>query len=119
MELTEYKVKALPTPSAWFSAKDKEYTSGNIAPSVITNAAGVITASYGPDGLLDLPFKVTGFRAIINGMTSQSNGNQFTKDQLAQIGKLKKGANVIIQDIRAEGPGGQKKNLSPLVFTLN
>ena len=115
----EYKVKALPTPSAWFSAKDKEYTSGNIAPSVITNAAGVITASYGPDGLLDLPFKVTGFRAIINGMTSQSNGNQFTKDQLAQIGKLKKGANVIIQDIRAEGPGGQKKNLSPLVFTLN
>ena len=115
----EYRVKALPTPSAWFSAKDKEYAAGNIAPSVLTNASGTITASYGPDGLLDLPFKVTSFRAIINGMTTQSNGNKFTKDQLAQIAKLKKGGMVVIQDIRAEGPGGQKKNLSPLVFTLN
>ena len=115
----DYKVRALPNPSAWFSAKEKEYTSGNIPPSVLTNANGVITASYGPDGLLDLPFKVTSFRAIINGMTTSSNGNQFTRDQLNQIGKLKKGGMVVIQDIRAEGPGGQKKNLSPLVFTLN
>jgi hypothetical protein len=52
-------------------------------------------------------------------MTTSSNGNQFTRDQLNQIGKLKKGGMVVIQDIRAEGPGGQKKNLSPLVFTLN
>ncbi len=115
----EYRVKALPNPQAWFSAKEKEYTTGNIALSTLTHASGAITASYGPDGLLNLPFKVTSFRAIINGMTSQSNGNKFTPDQLKQIGKLKKGGVVIIQDARAVGPGGQEMRLSPLVFTLN
>jgi gliding motility-associated protein GldM len=115
----EYRVKALPNPQAWFSAKEKEYTTGNIALSTLTHSSGAITASYGPDGLLNLPFKVTSFRAIINGMTSQSNGNKFTQDQLNQIGKLKKGGVVIIQDARAVGPGGQEMRLSPLVFTLN
>ena len=115
----EYRVKALPNPQAWFSAKEKEYTTGNIALSTLTHSSGAITASYGPDGLLNLPFKVTSFRAIINGMTSQSNGNKFTSDQLKQIGKLKKGGVVIIQDARAVGPGGQEMRLSPLVFTLN
>ena len=115
----EYRVKALPDPQAYFNARDKEYTSGNIAPSTLTHSSGVVTASYGPDGLLDLPFKVTSFRAIINGMTSQSAGNKFTKDQLAQIGKLKKGGMVVLQDIRAVGPGGQEKRLAPLVLTLN
>ena len=115
----EYRVKALPNPQAWFSAKEKEYTTGNIALSTLTHASGALTASYGPDGLLNLPFKVTSFRAIINGMTSQSNGNKFTPDQLKQIGKLKKGGVVIIQDARAVGPGGQEMRLSPLVFTLN
>ena len=115
----EYRVKALPDPQAYFSARDKEYSSGNIAPSTLTHSTGVVTASYGPDGLLDLPFKVTSFRAIINGMTTQSNGNKFTKDQIGQIGKLKKGGMVVLQDIRAVGPGGQEKRLAPLVLTLN
>ena len=115
----EYRVKALPDPQAYFSARDKEYSSGNIAPSTLTHSTGTVTASYGPDGLLDLPFKVTSFRAIINGMTTQSQGNKFTKDQIAQIGKLKKGGMVVLQDIRAVGPGGQEKRLAPLVLTLN
>ena len=115
----EYRVKALPDPQAYFSARDKEYSSGNIAPSTLTHSSGIVTASYGPDGLLDLPFKVTSFRAIINGMTTQSSGNKFTKDQINQIGKLKKGGMVVLQDIRAVGPGGQEKRLAPLVLTLN
>ena len=116
----EYRVKALPNPQAFFSARDKEYASGStIAPSTLTHSSGVVTASYGPDGLLDLPFKVTSFRAIINGSTTPSDGNKFTKEQLNQIGKLKKGGMVVLQDIRAIGPGGQEKRLSPILLTLN
>jgi len=114
-----YRVKALPDPQAYFSAREKEYSSGSIALSTLTHSSGVVTASYGPDGLLNLPFKVTSFRAIINGMTTNSNGNKFTNDQLAQINKLKKGGMVVLQDIRAVGPGGQEKRLAPLVLTLN
>jgi hypothetical protein len=38
---------------------------------------------------------------------------------LNQIGKLKKNDMVILQDIRAVGPGGQELRLSPLVLTAN
>jgi hypothetical protein len=52
-------------------------------------------------------------------MTTNSSGNKFTSDQINQINKLKKGGMVVLQDIRAVGPGGQEKRLAPLVLTLN
>jgi gliding motility-associated protein GldM len=119
MGTKDYRVKRLPDPQAYFSAREKEYASGsNIPPSTLTHASGVLIASYGPDGLLNVPFKVTSFRTIINGSTTSSNGNKFSKEQLAQIGKLKKGGLVVLQDIRAVGPGGEKR-LSPVLLTLN
>ncbi len=119
MGTREYRVKQLPPPTAFFSAKDKEYPSGSIAASVLSNPNATIVASYGPDGLLDVPFKVKSFIAIIKGSTTSATGNKFTRDQLNQIGKLKKNDMVILQDIRAVGPGGQELRLSPLVLTAN
>ena len=115
----QYRVKQLPPPTAFFSAKEKEYPTGNIAASVLSNTAGTIVASYGADGLLDIPFTVTSFRAIINGQTTPATGNKFTQAQLNQIKGLKKNQMVILQDIRAKGPGGQELRLSPLVLTVN
>jgi gliding motility-associated protein GldM len=116
----EYRVKQLPSPNAYFSVKDREYASGgNIPLSALSNTSGVVTASYGPDGLLDLPFKVTRFLVFINGRSSEVKGNKFTQEQLNQINKLKKGGMVILQDIRAAGPGGQELKLSPLILTVN
>ena len=115
----EYRVKQLPPPTAFFLAKEKEYPTGNIAASVLSNPSGTIVASYGPDGLLDIPFTVTSFRAIINNQTTPATGNKFTKQQLDQIAKLKKNQMVILQDIRAKGPGDQELRLSPLVLTVN
>ena len=119
MGTRDYRVKRLPDPQAFFSAREKEYASGSsLPPSTLTHATGTVIASYGPDGLLNVPFKVTSFRTIINGSMTNSNGNKFSKEQLAQIGKLKKGALVVLQDIRAVGPGGEKR-LSPVIITLN
>ena len=119
MGTKDYRVKRLPDPKAYFSAREKEYESGaNIPPSTLTHASGVLIASYGPDGLLNVPFKVTSFRTIINGSMTNSNGNKFSQEQLNQIGKLKKGGLVVLQDIRAMGPGGEKR-LSPVLLTLN
>jgi hypothetical protein len=68
---------------------------------------------------LDIPFTVTSFKTIINNQTTPANGNKFTKAQLDQIAKLKKNQMVVLQDIRAKGPGGQELRLSPLVLTVN
>ena len=102
----EYRVKALPKPGAYFKSGEKEYSDGNIA-------------SYGPDGLLDLPYRITSFKVNINGVLTESRGNKFTRDQLDRLGKLKMGAIVVITDIRAQGPDGKETRLSPIPLSLN
>ena len=120
MGTKEYRVKGLPKPGAYLKLGDSEYNGDKGVPrSVMINPSSMITASYGPDGLLDLPFKITGFRANINGVLIESKGNKFTKDQLDRISKLKPGNSVIITDIRAQGPDGKEIRLSPIPLTLN
>ena len=115
----EYYVKQLPPPTAFFSVREKEYPTGNIAPALLSNTSGTIVASYGNDGLLDVPFTVVSFKTIINNQTTLATGNKFTKAQLDQISRLKKNQMVVLQDICAKGPGGQELRLSPLVLTVN
>ena len=119
MGVREYRIKQLPPPTAFFAAKGKEYPTGTIALSVLQNKDGEIVASYGPDGLLEVEFKVTSFIAIVNGQTMKAEGTKFTTAQMNQINKLKKGGMVILQDIRAKSPKGDELRLSPLVLTVN
>jgi hypothetical protein len=83
------------------------------------NTSATVIASYGPDGLLDLPYQVVGFRANINSMLLESKSNKFTKEQMERISKLKPGNSVILTDIRAKGPDGKVVPLSPIPLTLN
>ena len=116
----EYRVKALPKPGAYFKSGENEYNGEKAIPrSALLNAGGTVIASYGPDGLLDLPFQISGFRANINGVYLESKGNKFTREQLDRLGKLKPGNSVIITDIRAKGPDGKEIRLSPIPLTLN
>ena len=116
----EYRVKALPKPGAYFKSGENEYNGDKAIPrSALLNAAATVIASYGPDGLLDLPFQISGFRANINGVYLESKSNKFTREQLDRLGKLKPGNSVIITDIRAKGPDGKEIRLSPIPLTLN
>ena len=116
----EYRVKALPKPGAYFKSGESEYNGEKAIPrSALLNASATVIASYGPDGLLDLPFQISGFRANINGVYLESRGNKFTREQLDRLGKLKPGNSVIITDIRAKGPDGKEIRLSPIPLTLN
>jgi len=114
-----YRVKALPKPGAYFKSGETEYSDGFISRGALLNSAGAVIASYGPDGLLDLPFKITSFKVNINGVLTEAKGDKFTKQQLDQLGKLKKGAIVVITDVRAKGPDGKDTRLSPIPLTLN
>ena len=116
----EYRVKALPRPGAYFKSGENEYNGEKPIPrSGLLNPSATVIASYGPDGLLDLPFQIAGFRANINGVYLESKGNKFTREQLDRLGKLKPGNSVIITDIRAKGPDGKEIRLSPIPLTLN
>lgn len=114
-----YRVKALPKPGAYFKSGDSEYQDGNISRGALLNPNAVVIASYGPDGLLDLPFKITSFKVNINGTLSDVKGDHFTKQQLDKLGKLNKGAIVVITDVHAKGPDGKDVRLSPIPLSLN
>ena len=114
-----YRVKALPKPGAYFKSGENEYQEGNISRGALLNSNATIIASYGPDGLLDLPFTITSFKLNVNGIYLDAKGNKFTKDQMDRLGKLKKGAIVVITDIRAKGPDGKETRLSPIPLTMN
>ena len=115
----EYRVKALPKPGAYFKSGEKEYSDGNISRGALLNTSATVIASYGPDGLLDLPYQITSFKVNINGVLTEARGNKFTRDQLDRLGKLKMGAIVVITDIRAKGPDGKETRLSPIPLSLN
>lgn len=114
-----YRVKELPKPAAFFKSGANEYPEGNISRSALLNPNATIIASYGPDGLLDLPFTVTAFKLNINGTYFDTKSNKFSKEQLERLGRLKKGAIVVITDIRAKGPNDKEVRLSPIPLTLN
>ena len=115
----DYRVKALPKPGAYFRSGEKEYSDGNISRGALLNGAATVIASYGPDGLLDLPYHITSFKVNINGVLTEARGNKFTADQRSRLEKLKMGAIVVITDIRAKGPDGKEVRLSPIPLSLN
>ena len=115
----DYRVKALPKPGAYFQSGEATYSDGNISRGALLNANAHVIASYGPDGLLDLPFRITSFKVNINGVLTEARGNKFTADQRSRLEKLKMGNIVIITDIRAVGPDGRETRLSPIPLSLN
>ena len=115
----DYRVKALPKPGAYFKSGENEYSDGNISRGALLNPDARVIASYGPDGLLDLPFQVTSFKVNINGVLTEARGTKFTQDQRDRLSKLKMGAIVVITDIRAQGPDGRQVRLSPIPLSLN
>ena len=115
----DYRVKALPKPGAYFKSGESEYSDGNISRGALLNGGATVIASYGPDGLLDLPFRITRFKVNINGVLTEARGNKFTQDQRDRLSKLKMGAIVVITDIRAQGPDGKETRLSPIPLSLN
>ena len=115
----DYRVKKLPEPMAFFNSKEKDYPQGDISISRLLDKSGFVNASYGTDGILDLPFNVTGFTLFCNGQYTDSKSNKFTKEQIDKLSKLKSGSLIMIMNIKAVGPNGKALPVSSLSFKLN
>ncbi len=115
----KFRVKELPKPEAYFTSGKYEYPSGaNIPQSRLTSADAMLIASYGPEGLLEVEFNIVSFQTQTSRGIKTSSSNKFTKEQIADFSRLTKGALVTITNIRAKGPKGDTRVLSPVVLTL-
>ncbi len=125
---TEFRVRKLPDPTAFIAYKDAKgnidhYKGGRpFAKSLLMQADGLSAAI--DDGLLDTPFKVTGFETVIfdsmgNAMPEVSNGAQFSARQKQAFQRLGRGKRFYISRIKAVGPDGITRELSPMEIIVN
>lgn len=111
-----FRVKNVPDPVA----KVAGLKGGSVRLAVLKAQQGVIAEMENFD--FDLRFKVTSFRVSINDkgyvIDQDSKNNLFTSAQKALFNRLKRNSQVIIQEIKAVGPDGKPRKLSPIVLKI-
>ncbi len=118
MGTNKYKVKQLPKPSSFFVAGGESRSEGFIKKKDLLSNEAYIEASYGPDGILDLPWRITGFDIVIGNNAKHSDSGKLTEEQKNLIKNLPSGAMVTLQTIRAVGADGKAQSLSPIALRL-
>ena len=117
-----YRVKYIPDPKSYLQYND----AGNI-PRLIqdgtltkrTLKSGVtITASYGQDELIKANFTVISFNIIMLSTSISVTGNKFNGRVLSEIDKLEGGDVITIKNIKAVGPDGKIRTLSPILIQI-
>ncbi len=119
MGSNEYKVKPLPKPSAFLiSGADTYDGTAKIALKALKSADAHLEASYGPEGVLDLPFTIVSFEIYANGRYLKADGNKFSRDMLTAINKLRSNDIISIMTIKYREPSGKVNTLPNLTLGL-
>ena len=113
----EFRVKTVPDPIAMVG-KDK---GGRVPTNSIKAQQGVRAEleNFVFDGV---QFNVTSYVVYATGAgfsnpgVEQNSGAYFTAGSKRIMNKLQAGSTLVIDEIKAVGPGGQTRNLQPLVF---
>ena len=125
---TSFRVRKLPDPTAYipFKAADgsvDHYKGNKGFPKAQLMAATGLEAAI-DDGLLDTKFKVVGFETVFfdsmgNAIPEVSDGANFSARQKQQFQRLSRGKRFYISKIRASGPDGTTRDLSPIEVIIN
>ena len=114
-----YRVKALPRPSAYLVCGGGRYINeGRVSKKELLNESTILEASYGTDGIIATPYKISSFVIISGDRAAMSNSNHFTDFQRDVISRLRAGEEVVINSIQAMDSNGKQFYLTPLVFTI-
>lgn len=104
-----FHVRKLPDPTAYIVVGDSRFKGGSLAKGSLLGATSLHAAI--DDGLLDIPFKVTGFEAVFfdnmgNAVPIVSDGANFSARQIDVFRKLSRSKRFYISRIHAIGPDG-------------
>jgi gliding motility-associated protein GldM len=112
-----FRVKPLPTPVAQFAQK----STGSVQRATAAAQQGVYAIM--PDFDFDLQYNVTGFTVLYSDKgddyEAMSTSSNLTAKQKELIGRLTRGKNLIIKDIKALGPDGKTKDLLPVILKID
>lgn len=118
MGVVPFRVKGLPDPVATVAGKN----GGPINKNSFLAQRGVVAEMVNFD--FDVEVTITQFTVATTDRSGYfkeepTKGNLFTPAQKGLIESTRRKGKVTIEDIKAVGPDGSVKNLSPIVFTLN
>ncbi|MCQ2333041.1 MAG: gliding motility protein GldM [Paludibacteraceae bacterium] len=110
-----FRVKPLPKPSAFFVSNGQMYDGSEaMAKRYLTAGDAHLEASYGPDGVLNLPFTIISFELYAGGRIMKTDGAKFSKEMTNAIGKMKSNEMLNILTIKYKEPGGNIRALPNL-----
>jgi gliding motility-associated protein GldM len=113
----DFRVKSIPNPVAIFANK----STGTVPRATAAAQQGVFAIL--PDFDFDLQYQITGFTVLYSDKGSDyeesSTNSNLTAKQKDLIGRLTRGKNLIIKDIKALGPDGRTKELLPVILKID
>ena len=125
---TVFRVRQLPDPMPFISYKDnngniQRYRGGKpFSKSLLLTAPGLEAAI--DDGLLNISFRVLSFETVIfdsmgNAIPEVSDGAHFSERQRNALRRLSRGKRFYISKVKAIGPDGIQRTLSPIEVIVN
>jgi gliding motility-associated protein GldM len=124
-----FRVRKLPDPTVYLPIKDG---SGNTVhykgtPKRISKAALMSAEGLGAaidDDILNVTYSVVSFSTVFydqmgNAIPEVSDGPRFSARQKEQFKRLKAGKNFFISNVKAKGPDGITRDISPMEVALN
>lgn len=123
-----FRVRRLPDPTPFIPYTDangqvQHYKGGKPFSKGLLRGATKLGAAI-DDGLLNVSFNVTSFELVTfdqmgNAMLEKSEGANFSKRQTDAISRLARGKRFYISNIKAIGPDGVPRDLSPIEVIVN
>ncbi len=125
----KFRVRKLPDPSPYLAVKDGN---GNTihykgSPKRISKAALMASEGVGAaidDEILNVTYTVISFTTNFldqmgNSIPELSDGPRFSSRQREQFRRLKPGKSFFISNVKAKGPDGITRDISPMEVALN
>jgi len=110
-----FRVRKLPDPTPYLSFGTTRYKGGALSKQQLMSVTSLHAAI--DDGLLDIPFRVTGFETVFfdnmgNAVPQASDGANFSSRQMEMFRKLPRNRRFYISRVHATGPDGIARTLN-------
>ena len=125
---TQFRVRQLPDPMPFIAYKDangyeQKYKGGKPFPKTRLLSAPGIQAAI-DDDLLNVTYRVLRFETVFfdsmgNAIPEVSDGANFSQRQKDSFRRLSRGKRFYISRVRAVGPDGIERDLSPIEVIVN
>lgn len=125
----KFRVRKLPDPTPYLAVKDGNGNTVHYKGSPKRISKGALMASEGlgaaiDDDILNVSYSVVSFSTVFfdqmgNAIPELSDGARFSARQREQFRRMKAGKSFFISNVKAKGPDGITRDISPMEVALN